>query len=71
MANQSKASCDFDKVADSYGNWYNSVTGSMYDSNEEKTRNSLIGNHNDGKQLLEIGWGTDRCANTSAKKGSR
>ena len=49
---------DFDKLADSYDNWYGSAAGQMYDRLEKKTFDSLAGDHNNGKQLLEIGCGT-------------
>ena len=69
VANQSKTSYDFDKLANSYDNWYNSATGQMYDKLEKKAFDSLIGNHNDSKQLLEIGCGTGHWSRFFSEKG--
>ena len=60
---------DFDKLADSYDNWYNSVVGSMYDRLEKKVFDRLIGNHNKGKQLLEVGCGTGHWSRYFSEKG--
>ena len=70
MTNQSYAKYDFNKLADSYDNWYNSVVGQMYDKLEKKAFDSLIGNHNGGrKQLLEIGCGTGHWSKFFSEKG--
>jgi len=60
---------DFDKLADSYDNWYGSAAGQMYDRLEKKTFDSLAGEHNNGKQLLEIGCGTGRWSRYFSEKG--
>ena len=54
VTNQSQASFNFDKLADSYDRWYSSAIGSMYDRLEKKAFDSLIGNHKSGKLFLEI-----------------
>jgi len=69
VANQSETNYDFDKLADSYDKWYSSVVGQMYDRFEKKAFDSLVGNHNNGKQLLEIGCGTGHWSRYFTKKG--
>ena len=60
---------DFDKLADSYDNWYGSAAGQMYDRLEKKTLDSLAGDHNNGKQLLEIGCCTCHWSRYLSEKG--
>jgi ubiquinone/menaquinone biosynthesis C-methylase UbiE len=69
MENQSEANYDFDKLADSYDKWYDSAAGRMYDRLEKKAFDSLVGNHNNGKQLLEIGCGTGHWSRYFSDKG--
>ena len=69
VENQSKANYDFDKMADSYDNWYGSAAGQMYDRLEKKTFDSFAGDHNSGKQLLEIGCGTGHWSRFFSEKG--
>jgi len=66
---QSKAKYDFNKLADSYDSWYNSSVGQMYDRLEKKAFDSLLGNYNNGKQLLEIGCGTGHWSRFFSEKG--
>jgi len=69
VENQSKAKYDFNKLADSYDSWYNSSAGQMYDRLEKKAFDSLRGNYNNGKQLLEIGCGTGHWSRYFREKG--
>jgi len=69
MTNQSKAKHDFNKLADSYDSWYGSAVGQMCDRLEKKAFDNLIGNHNGGKQLLEIGCGTGHWSRYFGEKG--
>ena len=49
---------NFDTVADSYDNWYDSRQGIIYDRLEKKLIASLLPTETKGKKLLEIGCGT-------------
>jgi len=69
VTNQSKAKYDFNKLADNYDNWYGSAVGQMYDRLEKKAFDSLLGSHNGGKQLLEIGCGTGHWSKYFSEKG--
>ena len=69
VANKSKTSYDFGKLADIYDNWYGSAVGQMYDRLEKKTLDSLVGSHNNGKQLLDIGCGTGHWSRYFSEKG--
>ena len=69
VANQSEKNYDFDKLADSYDNWYSSAVGQMYDKLEKKALDSLVGSHNSGKQLLEVGCGTGHWSRFFSEKG--
>ena len=69
MTNQSKEKADFDKLAENYDNWYSSAVGRMYDRLEKKALERLVGNYNNGKQLLEIGCGTGHWSRFFSEKG--
>ena len=68
VTNQSQAGYDFDKIADSYDSWYSPAIGSMYDRLEKRAFDRFIGNHNGGKQLLEIGCGTGHWSKYFSEK---
>ena len=68
VANQTKRYYDFDKLADSYDKWYDSAAGQMYDRLEKKAFDSLAGECNNGKQLLEIGCGTGHWSRYFSEK---
>ena len=68
VANQLKAIYDFDKLANRYDDWYCSATGQMYDKLEKKAFDSLIGNHDVGKQFLDIGCGTGHWSRFFSEK---
>lgn len=69
MQGQTAINFDFDKAADSYDDWYESVVGAMYDRLEKGAFDKLLKGNNYGKQLLEIGCGTGHWSEYFSGKG--
>ena len=49
---------DFDTVADTYDQWYETAEGAMYDHLEKKAVSRYLRQNAQGKKMLEIGCGT-------------
>ena len=49
---------DFDCVADTYDDWYETTEGAMYDRLEKKVISKYLQRNVRGKKLLEVGCGT-------------
>jgi len=49
---------DFDCVADTYDDWYETAKGSVYDQLEKKAISKYLLRNVQGKKLLEVGCGT-------------
>jgi len=49
---------DFDAVADSYDQWYQTAEGAMYDRLEKKAICRFLRKKSQGRKLLEVGCGT-------------
>ena len=49
---------DFDAVADTYDQWYETAEGAMYDRLEKKAVSRYLRQNTQGKKLLEVGCGT-------------
>ncbi len=69
VVNKSRPNYDFNKFAQSYDNWYDSAIGQMFDELEKKAFDVLLGSHNNGKQLLEVGCGTGHWSRYFSEKG--
>jgi ubiquinone/menaquinone biosynthesis C-methylase UbiE len=69
VTNQSKTNCDFDELADSYDNWYNSAAGLMYDRLEKKAVSRYLRRNVQGRKLLEVGCGTGHWSKYFSEKG--
>ncbi len=58
MVSENASRFDFDEVADSYDDWYDTPTGGLYDRIEKRIVREWLPSPSGGKRLLEIGSGT-------------
>ena len=60
---------DFDYVADTYDQWYETTEGAMYDHLEKKAISKYLPRNVQGKKLLEVGCGTGHWSKFFSKFG--
>lgn len=60
---------DFDFVADTYDQWYETTEGAMYDHLEKKAISKYLPRNVQGKKLLEVGCGTGHWSKFFSKFG--
>lgn len=69
MTRRSQSHYDFDQVAESYDSWYDSATGTMYDSFEKYAIDKILASDVKGSRLLEVGCGTGHWSRYFSDKG--
>ncbi|MFA6424636.1 MAG: class I SAM-dependent methyltransferase [Phycisphaerae bacterium] len=69
MTQQSSQHFNFDKIASSYDNWYDSARGAMYDRLEKQAIGQLLPDVTKHTRLLEIGCGTGHWSRYFSNKG--
>jgi ubiquinone/menaquinone biosynthesis C-methylase UbiE len=60
---------DFDCVADTYDDWYETAKGAMYDHLEKKAISKYLMRNFQGRKLLEVGCGTGHWSQFFSESG--
>jgi len=68
---QQPAVFDFDAMADSYDEWYETRLGRMYDALEKKAVAGMLPNPRSGDRLLDVGCGTGHWSAFFSLQGFR